>query len=320
MLERSLDLVSTSAARVVIAILREHVERFDAARGIARVLGDATDVVVLEEPTASQAHTVAAAIDAAAIEGPFLVKDSDNQFELSDVEATHNYVCVDSLNEHDQINPRNKSYVQVDDQDRIINIREKTVISDLFSVGGYYFADVDHYRETFSRLDARLTEWHKELYLSDVIGSMILDGELFAARRVCRYRDWGTIHEWREELASRQTLFVSLDGVLFERGSLHFHPKFEEVTPFPTAVDDVRRARADGHSVIALSIRPASLSALTLAQLDAVGLAGLHVVFGCPIGPWRLVTARHATVPVTSGTAAELEPDDPYFGERLLGR
>src|SRR5205085_12612465 len=120
--------------------------------GIRAALGDDVTVIVHTEPTRSQAETVARTIEKAGRAGGFLVKDSDNQFVLSGVADSVNYICVDSLNNHDSINPRNKSYIQVDHQGIVTNIREKEVISDLFSVGGYYFASPEQYASHYARL------------------------------------------------------------------------------------------------------------------------------------------------------------------------
>ena len=56
-------------------------------------------------------------------------------------------MCVDSLNNFDSINPRNKSYLQIDHKGIVTNIREKVVISDLFNVGGYYFTSPERFLE-----------------------------------------------------------------------------------------------------------------------------------------------------------------------------
>ena len=126
-------------ADLIITLLREHDERFNAVEGLRRAFGDAVHCVVLDHPTASQSETVVETLRRTGLNEPFLVKDSDNYFELTTVEEPYNYVSVASLNDFDQINPRNKSYVQVDQEDIIVNFREKKVISDLFSVGGYFF-------------------------------------------------------------------------------------------------------------------------------------------------------------------------------------
>jgi hypothetical protein len=261
---------------------------------------------------------VAKAIRSLDLDEPFLIKDSDNFFELEDLEQDESYVSVDSLNNHDLINPRNKSYVQVDHNGLITNIREKEVISDLFSVGGYYFTSSDQFLATYDFLSESTASWERELYISDIIGAMVLDGTPVLTRRVDRYQDWGTIHEWRQTLLASRTIFVALDGFVFERGSAHFAPLFSDVKANQAVVDELHRVAQHGHSVVLLSIRPKSLAALTLSQLELVGLSDVPVVYDCHSTAWRMVGAPHAVLPFHTVEAIELEPGDPNLAEKLL--
>jgi hypothetical protein len=303
---------------LAVVILRDHDERYGARRGIADAFGREVQTVVLDAPTQSQAETVALALRALDLDEPFLIKDSDNCFTLDDLEQDDCYVSVDSLNNHELINPRNKSYVQVDHNGLITNIREKEVISDLFSVGGYFFTAPGHFLETFDRLSGVGALWERELYISDVIASMVLEGTPVLTRDVDRYQDWGTVHEWRRTLQTSQTFFVALDGLVFERGSEHFTPRFSDVASHPQVVDELLRVIEQGHSVILLSIRPRSQEELTQAQLQAVGLGGLPVVYDCHTTAWRLVGAPHALLPFHTVGAIEVEPDDPNLAEKIL--
>ena len=52
---------------------------------------------------------------------------------------------------------------------------------------GRYFSDPRVFCEHFAQLEADRTEWTSELYISDVIGSMILSGIPFRSRAVERY-------------------------------------------------------------------------------------------------------------------------------------
>ena len=250
--------------------------------GIHAALGNDVEVVVLPKATASQPETVAQTLAIAGVDEPFLVKDSDNVFDLERLDTTYNYVCVDSLNSHDAINPRNKSYVQVDHAEMITNIREKEVISDLFAVGGYYFTDPAAYLSHYEKLADSLSDWHRELYISDVIGSMILDGVPFRPRRVAHYHDWGTIHEWRNELRRRRAFFVQLDGFLFERGSEFFEPTSKTCARTPTPPRSCARRSTRAIPLPALTVRPERFADMTERQLRKAGLAGLRVLYDCP--------------------------------------
>ncbi len=303
---------------LVVTILREHETKYRVREGLEAAFGYPIKLVIVDEPTRSQPETVARTLEALQLDEPFLVKDSDNVFVLDELVRDTNYVCVDSLNNYDSINPRNKSYLQVDHKGVVTNIREKVVISDLFSVGGYGFLRPDQFLEYYRRLSQNTAEWQRELYTSDIIGSMILDGLPFRAQSIKGYQDWGTVIEWRRALLQRRTYFVSLDGFVFQRGSEHFSPSFGEVAPNTVAVAALKELISRGHSMIYLSIRPASLETTTEKQLADAGLVG-KVVYGCPIASWSLVTSPHPTLPFQTSQAMEHSADDPNLLEKLLG-
>jgi hypothetical protein len=326
MLAQAISKLAVGLDDVVVAILREHEEKYRVVDGLRAVFGRDLTVVIHEAPTKSQAETVAKTLaqltgpgGRGAFDEPFLIKDSDNVFAVDDVEQAHNYVCVDSLNNFDSINPRNKSYLQVDHKGNVTNMREKVVISDLFNVGGYYFTRPSQFLEYYERLSANTAAWSRELYISDLIGAMVLDGIPFRARTITGYQDWGTVHEWRRALLARKTYFVLLDGFVFERGSEFFHPRYADVKPNAEAVEALRALVAQGNTLAYLSIRPGTLAALTEAQLEAAGAPKATITYGCPISSYTLVTAPHATLPFRTAHAVELDPSDANLAEKLRG-
>lgn len=309
-LEMSLD-------DLVVTILHEHEEQYSVMAGLATAFDRPVQVVCLPERTRSQSETVARTLEALELREPFFVKDSDGTFNLDGLSQEDNYVCVDSLNNFDSINPRNKSYLQVDHKGQVTNIREKVVISDLFNVGGYYFTDPERFLEYYRQLSADKANWNREIYLSDVIGAMILDGVPFRARQTTGFKDWGTVREWRRALLGQKAFFVLLDGFLFERGSSHFKPRFADVRPHAEAVAAVKSLAAAGHKIVYLSIRPAELADVTARQLAAAELPAGEVLWNCPIAKWVLLTAPHATLPFVTCAAFELNPDDVNLVDTL---
>lgn len=302
---------------LVVTILAEHQQRFNAIEGLKRAFGQPVHCVVLDEPTSSQSETVVETLRRAGIDEPFIVKDSDNYFELGTIEERYNYVSVASLEDFDQVNPQNKSYVQVDQEDIIINFREKKVISDLFSVGGYFFTDPKAFLAAYDEMLRGTRLAGGELYLSEIIAFMALNGHIFKARKAKKYDDWGTVTEWRRRLEKQRVYLVSVDGFLFQRGSLYFEPYFDKVTPNATAVEAVRKMTASGHTVRYVSIRPSHLEALTRAQIQAQLLPEAPILFDCDVAQWALLTAPHPTLPFKTSEAIEVDPSDPNLAERL---
>jgi hypothetical protein len=302
---------------MVVTILREHETKYSIVAGLEKAFERPVKVVILDEKTRSQSETVARTIEALDLHEPCLVKDSDGYFKFDDLEQQDNYVCVDSLNNFDSINPRNKSYLQIDHKGVVTNIREKVVISDLFNVGGYYFNSPQTFLEFYHRLSRDKADWNRELYLSDVIGAMILEGIPFHARRTTGFQDWGTARDWRRALMAQKAFFVMLDGFVFERGSQFFLPRFQDVKAHPNAVEAVSSIAAEGHKIVYLSIRPQALEDTTRAQMQSAGLPPGPVLWNCPIAKWVLVTSPHPTLPLLTSQAIEIHPDDTDLVETI---
>lgn len=317
MVVRAVEGLNRKREDFVFTILRSHEELFGASKGLEHAFGGKVECLILDEPTKSQSETVARTLEACRIEGPFLVKDSDNFFELVNVEEPFNYISVSSLNDFDMINARNKSYVQVDQENTVLGIREKHVISDLFSVGGYYFQSGKEFLDAFNKLSGSDRLEAGELYISEIISYMILEGAAFQTKRALRYQDWGTVHEWRQELSRRRMFLVSLDGFVFERGSAHFAPSFADAQPHAEAVDALRQMADRKQTIIYLSIRPESLRDMTEQQLQRHGLPPGPIIFGCGVAQWSLVTSSHSSLPFTTAHALELAPDDTNLLEKL---
>jgi hypothetical protein len=146
---------------------------------------------------------------------------------------------------------------------------------------------------------------------------MILNGHVFKSRRVERYQDWGTVHEWRQKLERRRVFLISVDGFLFERGSRFFSPSFDKIRPNAAAVETVLRMAAQQHTIIYLSVRPPELEELTRAQIRSQGLPDGPIILGCGIAQWALLTAAHPSLPFTTSRAFEINPDDPNVVEKL---
>lgn len=175
---------------VYFTILRKHSLAFD----IDSILGlqlrrlglwDKSRIVVLDESTRTQAETIAETIDKERISGSIFIKDADGYFNAEIF--PENGIAVYPLEELDLVDPRNKSYVAVDDMQYVTNIIEKKVIGNLFNAGGYCFADARDFMEVYRRYcDAG------HIYLSHLIFAMLLDHHSFRPVKVTDYRDWGT--------------------------------------------------------------------------------------------------------------------------------
>lgn len=181
----SLDL--TKFDHIYITILRSLDERYsirDMLHLQFRIKGiKNAEVVVLDEPTSSQPETIYQTIRKMKISGSVFVKDADCSFTGDDTEG--NVIVIYPLEQLDWVNPKNKSYVNIDDMYYITNIIEKCIVSHYFTAGGYCFSDAGTYCYYYERFAGQTG-----LYLSHIIYSMLLDKHTFRPLIAKEYEDF----------------------------------------------------------------------------------------------------------------------------------
>ena len=136
---------------IVIIGLAKHEEQYKFKESLINEISHEYDVklsriivVLLENPTSSAPETVYEGLLESKVEGGILIKDCDGYFKLDTKKSMDsNFVAVADLHKLGKLLVKNKSYVKLGNNNTISNIVEKKVISNLFCVGGYYFAGID---------------------------------------------------------------------------------------------------------------------------------------------------------------------------------
>lgn len=173
---------------IYFVILRKHDERYNLSELLHmqfRMHGlDKAKVVVLDESTSSQAETIYKCICKEHICGGIFIKDADGYFSCDITLA--NGVVVYPLDKLDLVSPKNKSYVEVDDQLYVINTIENKIISRYFNAGGYLFESADLFCRYFEKLRG-----YKKLFMSHIVYAMLLDNISFRPFEANEYVDWG---------------------------------------------------------------------------------------------------------------------------------
>lgn len=173
---------------IYFTILRKHDEKFFISELMNlqfRWLGlQKAKVVVLDEPTRDQAETIFQTITKEKIKGSIFIKDGDSFIKTK--LSNDNAVAIFPIEELDVLEPKNKSYVAVDDMYYLTNIIEKTVVGHHISAGGYAIKDVSLFVDYYHRL-----RQYGHLYLSHIIYAMLLDKKTFRPMIVEEYSDWG---------------------------------------------------------------------------------------------------------------------------------
>ncbi len=302
--------------RIVFVCLMEHEVTFSFTKGFREELDGSLiagkyEIVYLDKPTAHQSETVLQAIKRLDIKGPIFVKDSDNYFQAE--YQGDNSVCYSDLNLSGLIRPRNKSYIELDEQGYISNIIEKNVISSQFCVGGYGFAEADDFIHYLSEIKS-----NQEIYLSNVIFQMILGDKKFHAQLIENYKDWGTLEDWDRFKRSYATLFIDVDGTLVKNASAHFPPYIGESEILEDNVDIIRTLYSTGKfQIILTTSRPEKFREATINQLKRDHIPYDHLLMGLYHAKRIIINDYSRSNPYKSCDAINLRRDSEDLREIL---
>jgi hypothetical protein len=300
--------------RVLVVCLREHLEQYLSEESLNTVLGGINhpriDTCILDVPTSSQSETVAEALKRGGVEGAFFVKDCDNMFGCK--WSGENEIAVLDLNNVGLIDAKNKSYVTVDAVGNVSNIVEKQVISNYFCCGGYGFRDAAEFLTHYHSINS-----DKEVYISHVIYSMLIDGIGFKITNSHTYVDWGTLREYRHYCRSFLTVFCDVDGVLLYNGS-KFGKNGWNTAPIAENLNTMAQLQEKGllYLVITTS-RPESEMAYLVETLGQHGVRPDKFVMGLPHTRRLLVNDFSATNPFPSAIAINIERDSKLLSSML---
>ena len=308
MLEASCQALDLSAYnRIVVICLREHLEDFvdqsQLEHSLQKNIRSDVELCVLDSPTRSHAETIYEGIIKAGIEGSIYLKDCDNTFNAPF--CSGNVITTVDLNNVGLIDAKNKSYVEVSDIGNVVNIVEKSVIGNLFCCGGYSFDSAKRFCETYLRISQ--SDIANEIYISHVVYSMMLDGEVFTVQGAVDYIDWGTLREYREYCGHYLTIFCDVDGVLLNNGS-KFGKNGWATDVIKENVQTLAELQKRGLLFLVVTTsRPNSEQDYVAAKLNEYGLKIDCFVGGLPHTKRVLINDFSATNPYPSAISINLE-------------
>lgn len=278
MIEHAIDCFPP-AAKITVVVLKEHCKQFQADSFLKEALGERVSVVVVDQLTNGPAETALIAIKQLNIQGPVFIKDCDTFFEFVSPIKSCNGIAVATLNNYPNIrNVSGKSYVKANEHGIVQSIVEKQIVSNLFSVGGYQFKDANTFATVATHLLKAATH---EVYLSNVIDSMIANGELFETLPVDKFVDVGTADDWITFNRQHPVLFVDIDGVLVTNQSRYGTNKFgTPVTVLSANVSFLIGQQTNGAQFIFTTSRQSSFDTETNELLTQLGFVNYQLLSG----------------------------------------
>ncbi len=162
------------------------------------------EIVSVPKLTDGPAITVLKGLEYVNLENPLLVANTDQIVD----EGVHQLVSsIDNSTCHGNImcfqdetkNPK-WSFVKLDDENRIVETREKVPISDLATVGIYGFSKASYCKEAIEEMIFNKELVNNEYYVCPVFNEAILDGKKVAISKVNKMRGLGTPEDLKEFL------------------------------------------------------------------------------------------------------------------------
>lgn len=261
-----------------LVYLKEHEEKFNFKHGLIKNLKkfdlhNKIQFIELEENTKHQVETIRNGLLKINKNISFLIKDCDNHFTFSINDNQSNFICYNRLdNSHSNVCA--KSYISFDENNVVNNIIEKKVISDTFCCGGYFFESSEQFLQ-YSNIEA------KDLYVSDVVYNMMLNGIKFLGKECLEYVDWGTIADWEKYKEEFKTLFVDIDGVLMKNSSAYIAPYIEDTVFIEENLNFIKELIDSGKvELILTTARAEDYRQITEDQMKSVGLKFKHLIMG----------------------------------------
>jgi len=181
-------------------------------------------VVSIDRQTLGAADTVYAGLQKSNICGKCLLVDGDtfytedvvSRFECVDTNAIVSFRTEGELPVY--------SYVETDENMKVLRIREKEKISNLANTGAYFFRDSEQLKAYCKRvLDYKLY-FRGEPYISCVIQCMLDDNEVFECINIPKDRivSLGTPKQVREYTERTRAWLFDLDGTLVKTDDIYF--------------------------------------------------------------------------------------------------
>ena len=254
--------------KIYFVALKKHQDEYSFEKGFKQELKDLnllskTELIYLDKETSSQSETVYKAIIENDIYGFITIKDSDNYFKCKFID-TINKVSYYNLHKTNNINPSNKSYIKLDENNIITNIVEKSIISPTFSIGGYSFNSSKDFIDSFEEIK----DLEGECYVSNIIYNMMLNDKVFYGQPCSEYKDWGTVEDWNRYKSTYNTLFVDIDGTLIENTSYKFPPYIGNGKPLVNNIKWLREMyNKDTTQIVLTTSRPEEYEQETIVEL-----------------------------------------------------
>jgi len=267
--------------RIVITVLKEHEEKYNISTVINQIFGDIVELCVLEQKTYSAVETVRQTIQKMNLVGHLTIKDSDGVIQ-SDFPLSKNYVCGCKVDQFNIREIHNKSFVIHNENNVVLDIQEKNIVSDVVCLG-VYSVSVDDFISAYESIQKSMAyRYEGEMYISHIISYLISNGVAFECQYVEDFKDWGTLEVWKTEQNKYKTYFFDIDGVfLYNTGKYGVRNWYNSLDPIEENIEILKHLSDEGHQIIFTTSRSKDALQFFKEMLDSRGIKYKQIITDC---------------------------------------
>jgi hypothetical protein len=224
-----------------------------------------------------------------------------------------NFIVGLSISENSPVDRiQSKSFIVKDDNDVILDIVEKDVVSNVICVG-VYATDARQFADAYAEIrGSDVFQRAGELYVSHVMSYLMLQKKiLFHYIEADDFVDWGTLEDWFKEAGRHKTYLIDIDGVILKNygkyGEKNWGNTFE---PIMENVRVVKRLSDEGHEIIFMTSRTEEFLGGFRQFLVDQGIRCKTIVSGCFHGKRIVINDFAPSNPYPSCEAVAIRRDD----------
>lgn len=313
MLEHSIigleNLNPETVDRIVIVTLQEHFQGVDYGQIGSRLEGSVgvpVEFFFLDSPTSSVVETISKYLHRQEQDIQLIIKDSDNlvRADLLEMSRVGFGMAFASLVDFPNVVAHNKSFLEMGLGNVIFNVVEKHIISERISVGLTKFESSSDFLQASLLLGAVSSE----IYISDLVRVLLSQGVDFYAVKATEYEDWGTLKDWLHYVASFQTLFLDIDGVISQNmSSIATESNWSDFKGIDENIEFLIELQQAGRTqFVFVTARGELFRDSLIATLNDLGFHGFQLLTGMMHAKRILVNDFAETNPYPSAIAVNL--------------
>ena len=278
-----IDSVGHNFNRTIITILREHCEKYDADIILRQIFEDSVEILILDSPTSSSAETVYQTLKRMSVNERIVIKDSDAVVRARLPVDRNHIVGLSITSESNVERVQQKSFIIKNDDDIIVDIIEKELVSNIICLGVYSVESSD-FRNAYEKIcNNDVYKKLNEMYVSHIVSYLIVcEGVIFEYIEADDFIDWGTKDDWYREIEKHSTYIFDIDGTLLKNcgrfGKKNWSNYFE---PIQENIEAVRRLSDKGHEIIFMTARTDEFLEEFKLLMENAGIRYKQIVSGC---------------------------------------